>query len=339
MANKTPRKKKSFEGVVIRQAKIDAYAAKIEKSWHKALESIFAVGDLINDAKKNLSDDEFAELKKALPFGARVAERLASIARDKRLRGKSFQKRLPVCWTTLDVLQRFSDEQLREAKNQRLITPSLTRREAAAILTGFNGNSSTAKKTSRANKAKCGGANTEYATLVFEVPVDLKNHKALMDVEFVCDLMALVFGESPGRPKIKVKREGAKPSKKLLKSYGVLKELITEVRKVDNKRREQRGESPLTKLQEVLSLLGLDPDNFGESEFSLMERIALSYAQRHDVNCIKETQLKWFAASNASEPELLGSFLEDVEDYVLMKLTDLAAEDVERATKAIRPRG
>ena len=86
--------------VRIREEKVQTFLSKIEASWRKTLESIFAVGDLINEAREKLSRPEFVELKNRLSFGVRTAERLAAIASDKRLRQAKLQKMLPACWTT-----------------------------------------------------------------------------------------------------------------------------------------------------------------------------------------------------------------------------------------------
>ncbi len=142
---------------------------------------------------------------------------------------------------------------------------------------------------------------------------NFESQKALLDVYFLCDLISNIFDSHPDKPKIKVQQNGKKPSKKLLNSSNVLLELIKEARKVENQNRINHNKAPLTKLQEILSLLGVNPDNLGKHGFSLMERLAISYAKRNGIDCVDEAQLKWFAENARTEPKLLGSFLLDVQ--------------------------
>jgi hypothetical protein len=137
-----------------------------------------------------------------------------------------------------------------------------------------------------------------------------------MDVQFICNLIHDLFENSTVKSKVKVSSDSVKPSKKLRASEKVFADLIAQVRKVENQKRKLQGKAPLSKLQEMMTLFGIDPDNLGKNDFSLLERLAVSYAKRHGIDCIKEDQLKWHAAKSDVEPELLGSFMEDVEKQV-----------------------
>lgn len=79
-------------------------------------------------------------------------------------------------------------------------------------------------------------------------------------------------------------------------------------------------------LEHILSFLGATPDNLGEHKFCLTERLALAYARRQGIDCIKESQLKWFAKKSGIEPELLDSFLDDVEQQVSAVLSGESSE-------------
>lgn len=301
---------------VIRQSKIDAYVAKIENSWQKTLETIFAVGDLIENASKELSRDEYALLLNSLSFGPRAAEQLRRIANDKRLRKVSLQKSLPACWTTLCELNRYSDKELERAKKEKWIKPCRTRAEIIAYRNNLrNGNQKSKAKAATTLVRDRAGVITS-PTLIFEVPDDLSNYKALLDIHFICNLAHEVFSSISGKSKVRVNRAGTQPSKKLLSSHNVLHKLIKKAREVENHKRAKQGQAPLNDIQAILSLFGADPDALGETNFSLMERIALAYARRQGINCIEDWQLNWFAAKNGIEPVLQGSFLDDVDKQV-----------------------
>ena len=53
---------------------VSYYATKIKEHWHKALESIFAVCDLLIEAKTKLDPSDWERLEDGLPF-SRVCAR------------------------------------------------------------------------------------------------------------------------------------------------------------------------------------------------------------------------------------------------------------------------
>lgn len=302
----------------IRQSKIRNYVKKIEKSWHTALESIFAVGDLINAAKKELSQEEFNHLIGSrdaglLPFGRRTAERLAEIARARALRRVSTLKQLPASWTTIYELKDLDREELNEAIRDGSIHPDLKREEARQFVKGLKGKSrkSGKKRTTNGSLAN----NKPY--IAFDVPDQLSNFKSPVDILFLCEIVSQSFNNARGKYKVQVVSNPFKTSAKLTSSYERISRLIDATRELENHRRVQNGKQPLDSEQELLSLFGSNPDdNVGDAGFSLMEHIAFAYAKRQGIDAIDESQFNWFAPNRKTEPELLGSFLDDVEDQV-----------------------
>jgi hypothetical protein len=302
--------------------KIKTYTAQIEKTWHKALESIFSIGDLLIEARKDFRNDKQAYdvLINQLSFGPRVAQRLVSIAETSFLRKSSVQKCLPPCWTTLNELRQLSEAKFNRAIKEKKILPDMTRDDAKAIAHPF----SKQKQTELVEEQSSSSEKTStYSNLVFtaEQSSDFVNQKALLDIQFICNLISDLFENSSRKTSVKVNSDCVKPSKKLGDSEKVFTDLIAATRKIENHNRKLQGKAPLNKLQEILTLLGVDPDcDNGKNGFSLLERLAVSYAKRHGITCIKADQLKWSAAKSDVEPELLGSFMIDVEKQVA-KLT------------------
>lgn len=317
----TPEQKAIYEMLTkVSRDKIQSYSFRIEQIWYKSLEGIFAVGDLLIRAKKDLSKDKRAYdlLLNILPFGARTAQRLVVIAQTPHFRKPQVQKCLPASWTILDELSGLSESKFNRYIKNDTINTGMNRNEARAL----------AKSSSKRNVVESDvvdssrdGDNT-YASLIFSLKQssDYSNQKTLMDAQFICNLICDLFENSTGKSKVKVSSDSVKPSKKLRASEKVFVELIAQVRKVENHNRKLQGKAPLSKLQEIMTLFGIDPDNLGKNGFSLLERLAVSYAKRHGIDCIKEDQLKWYAARSDVEPELLGSFIEDLEIQVA-KLT------------------
>lgn len=297
----------------INRDKIKAYAAQIEKHWNSALESIFAIGDLLIEARKDFRKDPqaYQVLVNQLSFQPRVAQRLVAIAETPFLRKSSVQKCLPPCWTTLNELRQLSEAKFNRAIKNKKILPEMTRDDARAIANPFSKPRS-ADTTDEKSSSK---DDTTYSNLVFtaEPSSDVVNQKALLDIQFICNLISDLFETTSRKTSVKINSDCVKPSKKLRDSEQVFVDLIAATKKVENHNRKIQGKAPLNKLQEILTLLGVDPDyDYSKNGFSLLERLAVSYAKRNGINCIKDDQLRWSAARSDIEPELLGSFMEDV---------------------------
>jgi hypothetical protein len=296
--------------------KIKTYSVQIEQTWHKTLESIFAIGDLLIRAETDLKKekDAYEFLINSLSFGSRTAQRLVAIAKTSHFRKPAVQKALPACWTILYELRGLSETKFNRALKNKTITTGMTRDQAKALTTPFS--KQNAVKSDK--EADTSDQDDTYANLIFSLrqSSDYTNQKALMDVQFICNLICDLFDNSTSKSKLKVSSDTVKPSKKLRASEEVFTELIAQVRKVENHKRKLQGKAPLSKLQEIVSLFGVDPDNLGKSGFSLLERLAVSYAKRNGINCIKDDQLRWSAARSDIEPELLGSFMNEVEKQI-----------------------
>jgi hypothetical protein len=301
----------------INREKIKAYTARIEKHWHSALESIFAIGDLLIEARRDFRNDRqaFHVLVNELSFRPQVAKRLEAIAQTAFLRKASVQKCLPACWTTLHELRQLSEAKFNRTVKNKKISPEMTRDDARALANPF----SKKRSTDLAEEKSSSNENRTYSNLVFtaEPSSDVVNQKALLDIQFICNLVSDLFEDNSRKKSVEVKSDCVKPSKKLRGSEKVFTDLIAATRKIENHHRKLQGKAPLNKRKEILTLLGLDPDyQSGSNGFSLLERLAVSYAKRNGITCIKEEQLKWYAAKSDVEPELLGSFMEDVEKQV-----------------------
>ncbi len=327
----------------VNRDKIKSYATQIEQTWHKALESIFAIGDLLIEARKDFRNNPHAYqvLVNQLSFGPRVAQRLVAIAETAFLRKSSVQKCLPPCWTTLNELRQLSEAKFNRAIKSKKILPEMTRDDARAIANPFSKQRSADIDDEKSSSSK---ENSTYSNLLFtaEPSSDFVNQKALLDIQFICNLISVLFETNSRRTSVKVSSDCVKPSKKLRDSEKVFTDLIASARKIENHNRKLDGKAPLNKLQEMLTLLGINPDyDHSKNGFSLLERLAVSYAKRNGISCIKEDQLKWSAARSDIEPELLGSFMEDVEKQVAKltsgksskrdttKIIELDSEDVD----------
>jgi len=110
------------------------WASEITQAWQKTVESIFAVGDLLIDAKTEMGSEAFWSMVEAhkLPFGRRTAERLIVIAKDERLRATHGS--LPASWRTLYEPTRLPEEQFKAAIKDRRIYPDVDRRDAEALV-------------------------------------------------------------------------------------------------------------------------------------------------------------------------------------------------------------
>jgi hypothetical protein len=105
------------------------YASEIKQRWQKVLESIFAVADLLIEAKQKLDPRDWEDLKDELPFSDSVAEKLLLIGGDKRLRKVRVYELLPSSYSTIYEITELNDEELRVAVKDGQISTRM-RREA-----------------------------------------------------------------------------------------------------------------------------------------------------------------------------------------------------------------
>jgi hypothetical protein len=109
-----------------------AWAIRITERWRASVQAIIEVGQLLVDAKARLPHGEFGNMiEHDLPFGARTAQMLMSVASDGRLANPKHASLLPASWMTLYELTKLSDEEFEGAVKAKVIRPDMERREIA----------------------------------------------------------------------------------------------------------------------------------------------------------------------------------------------------------------
>jgi hypothetical protein len=123
------------EVVVMAALTRKAWVAKIAAAWKNAIDAVFQTGDVLLEAKRDLSHGSFLQMiRKDLPFGPRTAQMLMVIAKDKRLRPNAKPASyLPASWTVLHVLNQLPDQEFSAALTAGIISPKMTRADARAI--------------------------------------------------------------------------------------------------------------------------------------------------------------------------------------------------------------
>jgi hypothetical protein len=106
------------------------WAERIAAAWRSSVQGILEAGRLIAQAKAALPHGEFAAMiDKALPFGARTAQRLMAIAADELLANPTHVSHLPASWGTLYEITKLSDDQFVRAIASGAISPDSERGE------------------------------------------------------------------------------------------------------------------------------------------------------------------------------------------------------------------
>jgi hypothetical protein len=115
-----------------------AWVVKISAAWHRVTASIIETGELLIKAKRSLKHGSFGIMvDKALPFGARTAQRLMQIAEHPVLSNTTHASLLPPSWMTLYELSHVPPELLEEYLEEGRVHAKLERKEAAALRPGF----------------------------------------------------------------------------------------------------------------------------------------------------------------------------------------------------------
>lgn len=103
------------------------WVRRISGVWQQAVASIIETGDLLVQAKAALQHGEFGKMIETdLPFGARAAQMLMSIASDPRLRNNV--SHLPPHWGTLYELTKLSDDEFAKGIEDGAIRPDMERK-------------------------------------------------------------------------------------------------------------------------------------------------------------------------------------------------------------------
>jgi N6-adenosine-specific RNA methylase IME4 len=111
------------------------WASRIAAEWRRSLSAILEVGRLLTEAKDALPHGEFgAMIESELPFGARTAQMLMTIAADERLSNPKHASHLPPSWATLHELTKLPDDQFAAALRDNVIRPDMERREIAQTI-------------------------------------------------------------------------------------------------------------------------------------------------------------------------------------------------------------
>ena len=124
------------------------FAVKITATWQKAVASIIQTGQLLIQAKRDLTHGQFASLfddppsgdcgrvERRVPFSQRTAERLMRIAGNKVLTNATHASNLPASWATLYLLTCIPEDQLEVLIKAGGVNADITRKDAECIV-GF----------------------------------------------------------------------------------------------------------------------------------------------------------------------------------------------------------
>jgi N6-adenosine-specific RNA methylase IME4 len=116
--------------ILVRTDERSAWTERIHGVWQQSVAAIIETGRLLAEAKASLPHGEFGKMITGeLPFSARTAQRLMSIAADERLRHSV--SHLPPVWSTLFELTRLDDEQFGARLSDGTINPDMNRRDIA----------------------------------------------------------------------------------------------------------------------------------------------------------------------------------------------------------------
>ncbi len=103
------------------------YRSKFMRHMSDACMSVVKACQVLAEANKDLSADDFKKLCSELKIEKRDSERLVRIGNDQRLKAEQVQERLPNTWTVLDRISSLEDDQFAKALKQGVINPLATR--------------------------------------------------------------------------------------------------------------------------------------------------------------------------------------------------------------------
>lgn len=115
------------------------WANRINSSWQKAVDHIFATGDSLLGAKAELAHGEFISMiNTKLDFGRNTAERLMSVALNEPLRNLESSKGahaplLPTSWFTLYELTKLTGDEFDAALEAGVIRSDMSRADVASF--------------------------------------------------------------------------------------------------------------------------------------------------------------------------------------------------------------
>ncbi len=166
-----PPKETVLEGDVLPSEKAIADAderivedcrAAIHVAWQKNLENILNVGRMLVQVKSRISRGRFAIMvNDELPFGARTAQMLMTVAEDKRIANAKHASHLPPSWMTLYNLTRLTDAEFEFGVDAGMIRPDLQRKHIRLIKDAASKSGSAGKEKKKTAKDKENKSNPE----------------------------------------------------------------------------------------------------------------------------------------------------------------------------------
>jgi hypothetical protein len=110
------------------------WAAAINASWQKGVESVVETGRLLIEAKECIDHGEFAAMVQLrLSFNPSTAQRLMRIAEHPILSNAAHGPHLPPSWRTLYELAKVPDPILQTAIADGTVNPKMERKDVAVI--------------------------------------------------------------------------------------------------------------------------------------------------------------------------------------------------------------
>ena len=163
---------------------IDSYLISITSAWNKAAMSIIEVGRQLNEAKENLSNIKFRQLKRELEdqriMSNSTITKLRMIANNVVLTKEENQKYLPPSYETLYLLSRVEENELSEAFDNQLISTETQRNNIPNI---FGYQKITSSKLNSNSKISISIPETLSQEEMFQLKVSLAEIKKISGVK------------------------------------------------------------------------------------------------------------------------------------------------------------
>lgn len=107
----------------------DEYVHEIAQLWQDVQDKFLLIGRYLNRAKADLPHGEYqAMVERELPFGVQIAFQLRSVA-EAIDSGRLLEQEVPNSYSVIYQITTLNDEELRIAREQKILRPSLTRAE------------------------------------------------------------------------------------------------------------------------------------------------------------------------------------------------------------------
>jgi hypothetical protein len=111
----------------------EEWADRISAAWRKVATHTIETGRLLIEAKGELAHGEWLEMRKRLPFGRSVTERLMAIAGHPVLAKTDHGPLLPASYQTLYALTKVPEPRLLAAIADGTITPRMERKDVVVL--------------------------------------------------------------------------------------------------------------------------------------------------------------------------------------------------------------